>query len=253
MTEVVARAFTWLNARVQVQGAMPTRVEYHTWYLLATLDSADRWQQVVRVDINASTGAWVSLPDPVDVGLVLTEPAHPSAESPGEDGDQAGYASTRLPAVRAALQEVHRESRAFLERQESRLARDRKRLQDYYRALLWGDRKRTKKQSAENDPAKREAKQKAVQLELHRKLAELDERYACRVELAPLGVVRTQCPALGVRCRVQRRDAVSYVTLYWNPLSKDLEPLACSRCGVSTFSLAFSDGQVAELCGSCRR
>lgn len=32
----------WANARVRVQAAESTRTEYHTWYFLATLDSAGR-------------------------------------------------------------------------------------------------------------------------------------------------------------------------------------------------------------------
>ncbi len=258
MAEPVARAFIWLNARVRVQAAEPTRTEYHTWYFLATLDSSDRWQQIVRVSVNASTGGQVQLPDMIETGDALAESGAPppeSAEGEPADGEirRGDYPSTQLAAVRAALGRLHLDSRAFVERLEGRLGRDRKRLQDYYRALLRGDGKRSKRQLGEQDPAQREAKVKAVQLELRRKLAELDERYACRVELTPLALVRTDCPALAVRCQVLRRTASRSMTIFWNPLSKELEPLCCSRCGISTYSLAFSDDKVAALCASCHR
>ena len=242
MAEPVARTFTWLNARVRVQAAEPTRTEYHTWYFLATLDSADRWQQVVRVSINATSGAQVPLPDMLDASAPLAEPADLPTEHP----------STQLAAVRAALAHVQIESRPFVERLEGRLGRDRKRLQEYYRALLRGDSKRTTRRSAEQDPVQRKAKIKAVELELHRKLAELDERYACRVDMTPLALVRMDCPALAVRCHVLRRAAGRMYTVFWNPISKELEPLCCSHCGTSTFSLAFSDDKVAALCAACR-
>lgn len=253
MTEPVARAFSWLNARVRVHSAEPTRTEYHTWYFLATLDSADRWQQVLRVSLNAATGAQAQLPDMVETGDSLAAANDSFSESAEVEPERDEYPSTQLPAVRAALRTLHLESRAFLERLEGRLGRDRKRLQEYYRALLWGDRKRGKKQHGEQDPAQREAKLKAVQLELHRKLAELDERYACNVELTPLALVRTDCPALAIRCHVQRRAATRWITIYWNPLSKELEPLCCSRCGVSTFGLALSDDKVAAFCAACHK
>jgi hypothetical protein len=241
MAEPVARAFTWLNARVRVQAAEPTRAEYHTWYFLATLDSADRWQQVVRVSVNVSSGAQASLPEMLDVNTVLAEPADLPTNSP----------STQLPAVRAALTQVRHESRAFLERLEGRLGRDHKRLKDYYGALLRGDGQRFGRRGGEVDTTQREAKAKAVQLELRRKLAELDERYACHVDLTPLALVRIDCPALAVKCQVFRRAAARMHTIYWNPLSKELEPLRCSNCGISTFSVAFSDDKVAALCVSC--
>jgi len=96
------------------------------------------------------------------------------------------------------------------------------------------------------------AKAKAVELELRRKLAELDERYACRLDLTPLALVRTDCPALAVRCHVLRRSAGRTIPVFWNALTKELEPLCCSRCGVSTFTLAFSDDTLAACCASCQ-
>lgn len=242
MAEPVARAFTWLNARVRVQSTEPTRTEYHTWYFLATVDSADRWQQVVRVDVNASSGAQVSLPDMLDANAGLVEPA----ELPVQ------YPSTQLTAVRAGLVRIENESRLFVDRLEGQLGRDRQRLKDYYGALLLGDGKRSGRRGVVEDAAQREAKVTAVRMELRRKLAELDERYACRLELTPLALVRMDCPALAVRCRVQRRSAARMHTVYWNPFSKELEPLCCSRCGMSTFSAAFSDDKVVPLCPSCR-
>ncbi len=241
MAEPVARAFTWLNARVRVVAAEATRTEYHTWYLMATLDSADRWQQVVRVSVNVSSGAQASLSDLVDMNVAMAEPADLPVDHP----------STELAAVRAALSQIQSESHAFMERLESRLKRDRKRLQGYYGALLRGDGHRSRRRGVQEDPTQRAAKVKAVQLELRRKVAELDERYACRVDLTPLALVRIDCPALAVKCHVQRRSAARMHTIYWNPLSKDLEPIRCSRCGISTFSVAFSDDKVAAFCAAC--
>jgi hypothetical protein len=241
MAEPVARTFTWLNARVRVQAAAPTRTEYHAWYFLATLDSADRWQQVVRVSVNARSGAQAALPDMLNVEAGLAEPAELPATAP----------STQLAAVRAALDRIRNESSAFVERLEGRRGRDRKRLQDYYSALLLGDGKRPGRRGAEEDTTQRETQAKAVRLELRRKLDELDERYACRVDLVPLALIRIDCPALAVQCHVLRRSAARTHTLYWNPLSKALEPMCCSRCGNSTFSIAFSDDKVAPLCAAC--
>ncbi len=241
MAAPVARAFNWLNARVRVQAAEPTRAEYHTWYFLATFDSADRWQQVVRVTVNATTHAEVQLPDLSELDVVLCEPREAQREP-----------ATLLAAARAALTHVQADSRAFVERLESRLARDRQRLQDYYRALLRGDDRRAARRPVVPEPTQQAAKVKAVQLELRRKLAELDERYECRLELSPLALVRTDSPALAVRCQVLRRTTAGAITVFWNPATKDLEPLCCSRCGVSTFSLAFSDDKLAALCKSCQ-
>ena len=241
MSEPVARAFTWLNARVRVQATEPTRTEYHTWYFLATLDSADRWQQVVHVTVNASTGAEVPLPDLTDAGAAPVERSDLPAE----------YPCTQLPAARSVLRRLDVQSRPFVERLEGRLGRDRRRLQDYYRALLRDDRRRAARRVAEEDSARKAAKAKAVELELRRKLAELDERYACRLELTPLALVRMDCPALTVRCHVLRRSIGGMIPVFWNALTKELEPLSCSHCGVSTFTIGFSDDRLTTCCTAC--
>ncbi len=243
MADPVERSFTWLNARVRVQSAEPTRAEYHTWYFLATLDSADRWQQVVRVDVNALTSAQIQLPDPMHAGAIVAEPA----DLP------AAYPCTKLSAVRSALRHLNIESRSFIERLESKLSRDRQRLQEYYRALLREDRRRAARRVADEDHGQKAAKAKAVELELRRKSAELDERYACRLEVMPLALVRLDCPALAVQCHVLRRSVGRTIALVWNALTKEIEPLACSRCGVSSFTMGFSADKLAACCAPCLR
>jgi hypothetical protein len=242
MSEPVARAFTWLNARVRIQETQPSRVEYHTWYFLGTLDSADRWQQIVSVTINASSGAQVVMSDPFENGLQQTD----------ADSQPGSPPRTLLAASRAALARVERDSREFLERLEGRRARDRKRLQDYYRALLRDGNKRPGRHGTEPDDTEREAKAKAVQLELRRKLYEMDERYACKVRLTALALVRLDCPVLAVKCQVLRRAASRVHTLFWNAVRKELEPMCCQQCGGSTFAVAFSDEQVVPLCPACK-
>jgi hypothetical protein len=209
---------------------------------MATLDSADRWQHVVRVNVNASTDAEIPLPDLMEAGAAPVE----HGELPAE------YRGTHLPAVRSALRYLDVQSRLFVERMESRLGRDRKRLHDYYRTLLRDDKKRAGRRVTEVDSAQKAAKAKAVELELRRKLAEVDERYDCRLDLTPLVVVRTECPALAVQCHVQRRSTGRTISIYWNALTKSLEPLACSRCGLSTFTVGFTGDKLAPCCASCQ-
>ena len=76
----------------------------------------------------------------------------------------------------------------FFGRMDARLAADRRRLREYYGALVReAEHKNKKTRSGESpDPEKLAAKKRAVDLELRRKLAELDERYAMEAVLEPL-------------------------------------------------------------------
>ena len=103
------------------------------------------------------------------------------------------------------------------------------------------------------DPEQIAARKRAVELELRRKLAELDERYAVDATLEPLVLIRMSIPALAVDLSVHRKRAVRKHTVYWNAILKQLEPIRCSQCGRSTFSVAFHDEDVAPLCAECSR
>ena len=242
MGEAVGRAFTWHNAKVVVEAAEPARLEYHAWFFLASIVSEDRWEDVVPVTINAQSGAAVPLPDPLGMLDVLPSPAA-QAEPP----------STYRNALRQANAAMEHRASGFVARLAARLERDRKRLREYYHALLQEESHRKRRGGKEDDPEQRLAKQRAVDLELRRKLAELDERYALHAELAPLVLVRVQCQVLAVECEVFRKRARRMHAIYWNPLLKALEPLACHACGASSFSIAFTDTDVRPLCAACAR
>jgi hypothetical protein len=241
---LVARTFTWPNARVRVQQTLPVQVEYHTWFFAAVLDSADRWEDLVKVTINASSGAEVPWGDPFRHELLQFQEAEPGPEG-------ASATLTLRQAARCALGGVREDSRTFVSRVEARLDRDRRRLNEYYGALLREDRRRASRHVRPPDPEQQKARSQAVRLELQRKLAELQERYAFRLTLSPLAVVQLDCPALAVDCHVLRKTASQTHRLFWNALGKGLEPLACRRCGKSTFTLMFTDEQVESLCTAC--
>lgn len=148
------------------------------------------------------------------------------------------------------LRELRR-SNQFVRRIEQRLERDRKRLHDYYRALSWeatGSKRR-----AATPPTREEidARKRAVDLELRRKLSELNENYALQAVLRPVALARIRVPALVVPAVIQRKQAIRDYRLYWNSLLKRFEPLACIRCRRATFSATFTNDTVDLLCATC--
>jgi hypothetical protein len=240
MDEAVRRAFTWLNAKVVVREARPVRIEYHTWWFHAAMLSEDRWETRLAVTVNAQSGTEVELPDP----LALWEIEPSEAPAPRT-------APTYARAVAAARARVERLSADFLGRMDARLARDRKRLRDYYGALSRETARKTTAGKGDPDPEKLDAKKRAVDLELRRKLSELEERYAVDAALEPLVLIRTEIPALAVDLLVHRKSAREERTVYWNPLLKQIEPICCSGCGRGTFSVAFTNQDVQPLCPKC--
>ena len=237
--DAVARAFTWLNVKVRVGASEPTRIAYHTWWFHVLLASEDRWESRLSATVNSRTLVEVDFPDPF--GLWELKPHAAAADI------AASYAS----AVAAAEQRIAALARGFLARMDARLERDRKRLSEYYHALRReADQKRQHARTTVA-PDQADAADRAVTLELRRKLAELDERYAIDATLRPLIVIQTELPVLEVRLVVHRKQATREYAIYWNPLTKSFDPIRCTACGRGAFSLAFTNDRVDALCARC--
>ena len=235
----VARNYVWLNAKVTVCATVPEAVEYQTWIFQAALRSEDLWESLITVHLNTRSGAEVDLPDP----LSLHE-ATPQTEA------TETQPTPHTQAVRCALRRLEGLATPFVGRMEARLERDRKRLREYYGALLEEQNTpgRTRK---EVRPEEQEARRRAVELELRRKLAELQERYAIDAQLTPVALVRTEIVVLGVDCEVLRKKARARRRLYWNPLTKQFEPMRCHGCGATIHAVAFTNERVEPICAAC--
>ncbi len=246
MDEPVARAFTWQNAKVNVIGSEPARIEYHTWHFHAAMDSYERWEELFSVTVNAASGAEVVIPDTLGPEVMsLCGPADPA----GNGREDPGPGVTLQYAVRRLMIRIEEKAAQFILRLETGLRRDRKRIREYYHALLRDE--KTSRERENSSLRGQEDKRRAVELELRRKTAELDERYAIKTVITPHILVRLDMPVLAVKCEVFRRRAGGFHTIYWNPLTKALEPMRCSSCGESIFSIFFSENDVKPLCAAC--
>jgi hypothetical protein len=134
---------------------------------------------------------------------------------------------------------------------DARLARDERRLREYYQALIREAGAPNRRTKTVATPEAIAAKKQAVQLELRRKLAEVQERYEISATLTPLAMLRCRMPALAVELDVTRKRSRRKHVVYWNSLLKALEPLACEQCGKATFCVYFTDDDVAPLCRGC--
>ena len=238
--ELVNREFSWLNAKVRWHDTRAVRVEYHTWWFHALLVSEDRWETRFPITINAESGTEVELPELLDLWDFEPHPAATGQPPP-----------TYQQAMQRAQLRLRELAADFFDRMDGRLERDRQRLRGYYNALLREAHHKKTRGQTQPDPEQQEARQRAVKLELRRKTAELDERYAMELTLEPIVLTRMELPALAVDLSVQRKRAQRIHTVYWNPLLKQLEPIRCSRCGSGTYGVAFTNEDVDPLCVKC--
>lgn len=154
-------------------------------------------------------------------------------------------------SLHIAEAETMRQATPFLQRIDAQRERDRKRLQDYYRALQ-------RKSSTPNKRAKTvptaeeiESRQKAVKLEQQRKLSELDERYLFSAVLRPIVLAEFRIPAVAIDVEIQRKAEKRIFRVYWNAMLKKMEPMSCSRCLRTSFNFWFTNDTVDRLCSAC--
>ena len=284
LEEAVQASFDWANARVRCAGeAVATRVEYHQWTLHARIQSDDLWESLVSVTFNSASGALLKLPDLAELSdlapirpVADTVDASSSAEefadiesltndhvkNDHETNDRTATdhaandeivppTDTEALAIQVGRRQMLDISQDFIQRIEQRLERDRKRVQDYYRALTREAAPKPRKGVEPPSAAEIQAKKNAVGLEQRRKLGELTERYSLRAELRPLVLLRVAIPVLALPIFVQRKQASRTHTLYWNPLLKKLEPLRCTACSSSTHVVHFTNDTVEPQCSAC--
>jgi hypothetical protein len=241
LTDKIARTFGWQNARAKCRTAEPALVEYHLWTFLASLQSEDVWEAIVQVAVNAENQAVIELTDVFQEPDLIGEASANATVEP----------STHATAIAEGKRRLITASSGFVRRVEQRLERDRKRLQDYYQALSREADGSKRRAATPPTPDEIAARKRAVDLELRRKLAEINENYALRAALRPVSVARVRLPALVVPVAIQRKQAIREYRLYWNSLLKKFEPLSCSRCRRPTFSATFTNETVDLLCSTC--
>lgn len=244
--EAVARSYTWLNAKVRVGASEPARIEYHTWWLHVLLASEDRWESQLATTVNARAAVEVDFPDPFQ--LWELEPYSGAVD----------FAASYATAAAAAERSVRTLAASFMARMDARLERDRKRLTEYYNALRReaNQKRRRVRSTVVSDqavPDQADDTDRAVTLELRRKLAELVERYAIDATLRPMIVIQTELPVLEVRLMVYRKQARREHVVYWNSLTKSFDPIRCTACGRGAYSLSFTNDLVEALCSGCSR
>ncbi|MFM9960073.1 MAG: hypothetical protein ACKV2Q_02480 [Planctomycetaceae bacterium] len=278
----VDESFGWQNARVRVQGHGPQPVEYHTWWFAASLRSDDVWEDRLSFTINSRSGAEVSFPDLLQSPELCQSQSRPRSDSwsrdregavsfteqtplPEERGSESHAAFKNLAEIDSddllfdtlsvaqaiVQQRVLSAAAGFLERIEERKKRDQKKLRDYYHALLRETRAGSKRAKIVPTTEEKQTKERAVDLELRRKLSELDERYAMEAVVRPTILIRTLVPVLAIELTVQRKQATRQHVVFWNPLTKSFEPLSCSRCRASTVNVWFTNDTVEPLCRRC--
>lgn len=242
-------AATWVvpNARVERQKRSTVARVRHTYIRFnfkAAILTDDKQERVVSVLMDAHSGSRVvdanaieSRATAVTPDAVLQSLPHAAIRWQPKDGqplknplDQHALDVLLKRAQTAVLQEMQTDLDALKKRVARFRQLDEARLTDYYGNLEKDLQNRLKSASADRQPGLQD-KLTAVQTERAHKLADLDERYQVRINLTLLNLLVIQQAKLSQPTQIANRATQISAYAIWDPLLRQLEPLACHVCG----------------------
>lgn len=224
----IQQTFRPQNGLIRFLEAKPETTRYLWCHIAYTAEADEKRVGMVSFIINEKTKV-----TPIEIGDALFWKAD---QLPIENPEPISKRSLEelMPLIeRTAAQQV----KANLENWQMKLgrakARDEKRLETYYDTMGQEIQNRIQSRHLEGEEKDRElARLAATNQELDRKLADLQERYALKVDASLYSVLVIELPTVHLKCELVRKKIKRNITAVWNPFTKVIEPLCCERTGV---------------------
>ncbi len=132
-------------------------------------------------------------------------------------------------------------------------ARDSERLKAYYGTISEEIQSKIESKQLEGEAKDKElARIDATDRELERKLIDIQERYAMKVEAYLYGAMVLYLPTVHIQCELVRKKAKRIVTVVWNPFTKIIEPLRCELSGEPVYEFYLDDKEAKIISPTVR-
>jgi hypothetical protein len=214
------------NGLIRLLDAKPETTRY-LWCHIAYTAEADKRVGMVSFMINEKTAV-----TPIEIGDALFWKSDQLPVANPETISERSLQSLTALIERTAAQQV----KTNLEKWQMKLgrakARDEERLKAYYGTMEQEIQNRMRSRLSTDDNDRDLARIAATNQELDRKLADLQERYALKVDASLYSVLVIELPTVHLQCELVRKKIKRNITAVWNPFTKVVEPLCCERTGV---------------------
>jgi len=235
--------FAVLNGLGRALDAMERRLSYAQFNFKYTAVSDEKKEGLVSTIINEQTLAEASDMAAQLSWAELTETSH-HAELPSHS-----FHDLYAAACRSVESSIGRELSEFTKSLNRRLQRDIGRLSEYYESLGAEIRRKIARRSLEGKEREdEEARIRATELELERKIVDQREKYAMKINVEPVNFLRIFMPVMAVNFEVRFRKAVREILLIWNPLTKDFETLVCQGCATGLYRFYVCEEKLHTIC-----
>lgn len=238
--------FQVLNGLGHALEAIERVLSYAQFNFKYTAVSDEKKDGLVSVIVNEQTLAEVS-DMAAQLGWVEAAETVHHADLPAQPF-QAIYAA----ACRSTETVIRRELADFHKSLNRRLQRDVDRLTEYYESLSAEIRRKIERRGLEGKEREdEESRLRATDLEMERKITDQREKYAMKINVEPVNLMRLFMPVMVVNYEVRFRKAVREMPLVWNPLTKDFEAPACQGCASGIHHFYICEDKLHAVCADC--
>ncbi len=244
----VGSRFAFTNSAFREKATHKSTVDYWLWSLEVTADADERHQLQYHPCISRHLVHCLALSELIPAHAAQWDPLilKPSEISP-EELDRLFV--TACHRTIGGLEEGLSEFKTTISRHH---LRDMERIETYFLDLTkeMADEIKRRKLTG-SDLAVRKEKMAQLSREKVAKISALKDKYRLRVSLRPLALLLARLPVIRCEVLVKRRKKERRISVTYNLLSKDFDPMACEACGRETYSLGFCDHSLHLLCPAC--
>jgi hypothetical protein len=238
--------FQVINGLGRAMEAVERILSYAQFNFKYTAVSDEKKDGLVSVIVNEQTLAEAS-DMAAHLGWVEAVEAAHHADLPAQP-----FSAIYTAACKAAETVIRRELAEFHKSLNRRLQRDLDRLTEYYDSLATEIRRKIARRNLEGKEREdEESRLRATALELERKVTDQREKYAMKINVEPVNLMRLFVPAMVVNYEVRFRKALREIPLVWNPVTKDFEAPACQGCASGINHFYICEDKLHTVCANC--
>ncbi|RKZ48151.1 MAG: hypothetical protein DRR16_14810 [Candidatus Parabeggiatoa sp. nov. 3] len=245
--KTVTNALKPLNGLIRVQNAKEKITPYWLCNMAYVGQADENRLGLVSFFLNALTGV-----APIEIGDALLWESDRMAVV--EESPELSVSFETLSGIIENISQslIEDELENWQKSLRRKQQRDEDRLTDYYSIIIQEIKEKIEKKHLQDEDKQRELDRiEATKMESKRKLADIRERYALKVEAQMHSALVVQLPTVHIACELIRKKQRRPITVIWNPFSKQIEPLRCEESNVPVSSFYLSNDEVKILSAEC--
>jgi hypothetical protein len=241
----IERAMTLQNAVLRAQEQAEAIVPYLIFHFKYTALSDEQREGMISLAINERTLNVVE-------GLSELAPQLPVTTQLPDGVPEVDFEQVSRRAHRAAQSLIQDVLADFIKSMNRRFTRDWQRVTEYYRSIQQEIEMTIRKKGLPAESLERDrSRLRATEIELERKIRDLQTKYDLTVRIEAVAVLRLFLPVMLVSLTAMRRKWMVPIELAWNPLLRELERVACVGCLRPSRKIFICDDQHHTVCPEC--